>query len=288
MTTYSMTAFATVRGHGEWGSAVWELRSVNHRYLDASLRLPESCTALEPVLREKLQQTLQRGKVECALRQLTLTESGDFSINEALLHRLHGVTEKLRADFHGEGQVDLVRLLAWPDLLRQPERDWESVHQALLGLFEQALQQLNEARAREGAILAQSILSRLDMIAVKTASAQALAPAVLQEHQEKVRARFTELNLELNTERLEQELVLMAQRMDVTEELERLHAHVHEVRQVLAQAAPVGRTLDFYMQELNREANTLASKSTHAELTRLAVDLKIMIEQIREQVQNLE
>ncbi len=284
----SMTAFARVQGDNEWGSYAWELRSVNHRYLEAQFKLPEKLKALEPGLRGKLRSFLARGKVECSLyfkvsdteQALNLNHKNIIALLQTsqVLHDQHKVTTTLTAH----------EILQWPGVLQADELDTTELTQSLLDSFEVAMQKLVEARQTEGARLAALITERLVQIEQIVEGVKKRLPELLNEHQLRLEVRIKELGVELDRDRLTQEIVLLAQKVDVAEELDRLEAHVAEVRDTLLKSEPCGRRLDFLMQELNREANTLGSKSMAVDTSQGAINLKVLIEQMREQVQNIE
>jgi uncharacterized protein (TIGR00255 family) len=284
----SMTAFARLERGYESGSLVWEMRSVNHRYLEVSFRLPDSLREIEFPLRDLVRAKLGRGKVDCALRISAATTSSHLEIDRPVLLHLLATLEQLRRDAPEVASPDPLALLAWPGVLAEPEDDVESLKHAALESFGAGLDALEAQRAREGEALARVIRDRLGqidvLVAAVTAATKGIGPAV----KARLLARVNELAVDLDGPRLEQEVALLVQRADVAEELDRLRIHVASVRSDLASNEPVGRRLDFLMQELNREANTLASKAMLPEVTRHAVDLKVVIEQIREQVQNVE
>ena len=286
---HSMTAFARRERQGDWGTLTWELRSVNHRFLEAYLRLPEDLRPLEDRVRERVREHLQRGKVDCALRFRAGTGLvPEISVNEALATQLARASRDVDGILYNPAPVSSVEILRWPGVLEQGEVDLDSVHEQVIGLLDETLSQLVESRAREGARLGQVILQRLDTMGTITASVRELLPGILQRQRERLAARLVELKSELDQTRLEQEMLILAQKMDVAEELDRLQSHIEEVRRVLAGGGAVGRRLDFLLQELNREANTLGSKSVDTETTRASVELKVLIEQMREQAQNIE
>lgn len=286
--THSMTAFARQAADYPWGSLVWELRSVNHRYLEPSFKLPESARGIEMELRERLRNRLARGKVECALRLVRHGAAAPLAIDQGVLDRLLAATREVGQRLGHGAPVDPLALLAWPGVLQQGDDDSEQINAALLEQFELALQQLLVTRAREGAALRQLIEAQLDSVSDIVAAVRAELPALIAAQKQKLRDRLAELAAELDSARIEQELVLLAQKADVDEELARLQTHVDEVRRNLRQQGPCGRRLDFLMQELNREANTLSSKSISTATTQAAVELKVLIEQMREQIQNIE
>lgn len=285
----SMTAFARRERRGSFGELSWEIRSVNHRYLEPHPRLPEELRLLEPQVRERLGARLQRGKIDCTLRFSATPEiSGSLRINERLLAAVIDAAARVAAACPNATAPSVADLLRWPGMLEAPEPDLDSLGQSALALLEDALDELIGARAREGARLGELILQRCERLAELISEARARLPLMLDDTRARLQARLAQLRAELDPNRLEQEMVLFAQRCDVDEELDRLDAHILEVRDVLADGSPLGRRLDFLMQELNREANTLGSKSSDAALTRIAVEMKVLIEQMREQIQNLE
>ncbi|WGE62452.1 YicC family protein [Actinobacillus equuli subsp. haemolyticus] len=285
---YSMTAFAHLEIKKEWGNAVWEIRSVNQRFLETYFRLPEQFRNLEMTLRERLRASLTRGKVECSLRiELSNNQNSELALNKEYAEKVISSLQTLR-DIAGEGEINLVDILRYPGVVDTQTQDLDQIGQDLLAGFEQILADFIAMRGREGANLQALIQQRLDTIAEIATKVQAQMPEILQWQKDKLQQRFDELNLQLDPQRLEQEMVLTAQRVDVAEELDRLQLHVKETTNVLKKGGAVGRKLDFMMQELNRESNTLASKSINADVTNSAVELKVLIEQMREQIQNLE
>jgi len=286
--TLSMTAFARREASTTWGKLVWEVRSVNHRYLDVALRLPEELRALEPTVRARVADCAVRGRVDAALYWKP-AEGGDaFDVNEAQLTRVAQALASLGRLGVATAPANALDLLRWPGVLRTAALDVEGLGAAALALLGQALDELRETRVREGAHMKQFMLERLAAIDVQVQSVRNLLPEVIAAHRERLTARLAELKTELDAVRVEQEIVIFANRTDVAEELERLGAHTQEARRVLDAGGQVGRRLDFLMQEFNREANTLASKSADLRVTGAAVELKVLIEQMREQVQNLE
>ncbi|MBF0785620.1 YicC family protein [Muribacter muris] len=285
---YSMTAFAHLELKKAWGNAVWEIRSVNQRFLETYFRLPESFRHLEMGLRERLRQVLTRGKVECSLRiEFNQAENKGVALNEGYAVQVIEALKWLQ-NTAGQGEINLVDILRVPGVVDTQHQDFDVISQDLLQGFEQILAEFIAMRGREGANLHTLIQQRLDSIALETAKVQAQMPCILQWQKDRLQQRFDELNLALDPQRLEQEMVLLAQKIDVAEELDRLQLHVKETTAILKKGGAVGRKLDFMMQELNREANTLASKSINADITNSAVELKVLIEQMREQIQNLE
>jgi uncharacterized protein (TIGR00255 family) len=287
--TASMTAFARQEADTAWGALIWELRSVNHRYLDISLRLPEELRALEPRCREALGARLARGKVDATLRlQPGEATSGALEMDAEQVQRLLAAAEHLHERAPALAPLRAIDVLRWPGVIKVPPLDVESLGTAALEALDAALEQLVGTRNREGARLREFMLQRLQAIEQMVARARELLPQTVQLFRERLEARLKDLMQQLDPARLEQELVLFAQRVDVSEEIDRLTAHVAEIRRVFGQSGPAGRRLDFLIQELNREANTLSAKSPDVRLTNIAVELKVLIEQMREQVQNLE
>lgn len=285
---YSMTAFAHLELKKEWGNAVWEIRSVNQRFLETYFRLPEAFRNLEMTLRERLRTTLTRGKVECSLRiELNANQNNGLTLNQEYAKQVISSLQWLKETAQ-EGEINLVDILRFPGVVDNQNQDLDQISQDLLDGFEQILIEFIAMRGREGANLQALIQQRLDAIATEATKVQAQMPSVLQWQKDRLQQRFDELNLQLDPQRLEQEMVLLAQKVDVAEELDRLQLHVKETTSILKKGGAVGRKLDFMMQELNREANTLASKSINADVTNSAVELKVLIEQMREQIQNLE
>ncbi len=285
---YSMTAFAHLEIKKEWGNAVWEIRSVNQRFLETYFRLPEVFRHLEMGLRERLRNSLTRGKVECSLRvELAQASNNKIALNNDYAEQVIASLKTLQS-IAGEGEINLVDVLRYPGVVDAQSQDLDQIAQDLLAGFEQILADFIAMRGREGENLQAIIQQRLDSIAEIAQSVQQQMPEVLQWQKDRLQQRFEELNLQLDPQRLEQEMVLTAQRVDVAEELDRLQLHVKETSSILKKGGAVGRKLDFMMQELNRESNTLASKSINADITNSAVELKVLIEQMREQIQNLE
>lgn len=284
----SMTAFARQTIECPWGTAAWEIRSVNHRYLETSFRMPETVRDIEMALRELARKHLQRGKVDCILQLNIAQESGDVAVNEPLARQYIAASEQLAARMNNPAPISPLDILRWPGVLKEPEIDREELKKTLLDLFTQSLEQLAEGRRREGEKLGQLIEQRLDAIAVEVTAVRGNLPLLLAAQRQKILDRLEEVCAKLDHERLEQELVLMAQKADVDEELDRLETHLAEIRRVLKRNEPIGRRMDFLMQELNREANTLSSKSIASDTTNSAVELKVLIEQMREQIQNIE
>ncbi len=286
---HSMTAFARREGETPWGTLTWELRTVNHRYLEISPRLPEDLRVLESKVRELINGALHRGKVDCQLRFQSLAQqSPEFALNKDLIKRLVTVVAEVDGQLERPAPVNALEVLRWPGVIQAPQPDHEQMAAAALRILDEALAELTATRAREGAKLKALILQRCEAVAEQAAIASQRLPEVRTRLREKLLARLAEIKTELDPMRVEQEMVLLSQRLDVEEELDRLTAHLAEVKRVLSQAGPAGRRLDFLMQELHREANTLGSKSGDVETTRVSMEMKVLIEQMREQVQNIE
>ncbi|MBD8513294.1 YicC family protein [Photobacterium sp. WH77] len=285
---HSMTAYARREVKGDWGSAVWEIRSVNQRYLETYLRLPEQFRSLEPVLRERFRQRLARGKVECSLRfEANPASSSELRINEQLAKQVIKAASWVK-EAAGEGNIGPFQVLNWPGVMETPEQDMDTINQELLTAFDGAVDDFLAARASEGANMKDLIDQRLAAISEEAGKVRALMPEVMQWQRDRILNRLEEAKVELDANRIEQELIMLAQKSDVAEELDRLDSHVKETHKILKKGGACGRRLDFMMQEFNRESNTLASKSINTEITASAVELKVLIEQMREQIQNIE
>ena len=285
----SMTAFARHEQTTHWGAVTWELRSVNHRYLETTLRLPESVRMLEPAVRERIAALLSRGKVDAQLRLSTASGAlAKLSFNRPVAEQVLNMAAELE-QMMGPGMgLQPIDVLRWPGVVSEPELDQDAVQKAVLTTLETALADLLATREREGERIKDMLRSRCLQMGEQIKIVRERRPQVLSRQREKLLSRLADLPVDADRNRLEQELVLFAQRLDVEEELDRLEAHLSEINAVFKRPEPVGRRLDFLMQELNREANTLSSKSGDADTTRAAVELKVLIEQMREQVQNVE
>jgi len=284
----SMTAFGRREVSGESGQLVCELRAVNHRYLELFIRLPDELRALEMSAREKIGKKLKRGKIECTLRYKPSDTVGDIEIDDQLTTAVLNACEQINSKLPAQTPVSAIEVLRWPGVVSQQERDFGPVQKAAMQLLDETLADFVATREREGQLTEKMILDRCESIAVIVAEQRTHRPTVMQRLRDRLQQKLDELSVEPDQQRLEQELVFAAQKLDVDEELDRLEAHITEVKKVLRRDEPVGRRLDFLMQELNREANTLGSKSQDAATTSSSVDLKVLIEQMREQVQNIE
>ena len=283
--TNSMTAFARAESAG----ISWEVRSVNQRYLDVNLKIPDAYRFLEPQLRETLRNKLNRGKVDCLLRVETADlEDSKLELNTEFVASLKAATEQIKQSIPDAREPTTLEYLDWPGVLSQTQVDREALGERVFEIFKSALDQHIEMRSREGVGLERMIEDRLVTLSDIVVQVRSEVDKIQSRQQAKIRSRIEELGVDVDAGRLEQELVYQAQKSDVAEELDRLETHVAEVRSALASKKPIGRRLDFLMQELNREANTLSSKAIAADTTIAAVELKVIIEQMREQVQNIE
>jgi uncharacterized protein (TIGR00255 family) len=284
----SMTAYARRETKGEWGSAAWELRSVNQRYLETYIRLPEQFRSLEPVIRERLRNRLTRGKIECSLRfDADPGAQSALILNQALAKQLLEAAQWVKQQ-NADGAIDPVDILRWPGVMSAQEQDLDAINAELIATLERAIDDFIAARESEGAALKSMLEQRLEGVSAEVKKVRAWMPDVLKWQRDRLVNKLEEAQLQLDNNRIEQELVMMAQRIDVAEELDRLEAHVKETYNILKKKEAVGRRLDFMMQEFNRESNTLASKSINADVTASAIELKVLIEQMREQIQNIE
>ena len=287
--TLSMTAFSRQQQEQEWGSLTWEIRSVNHRYLETSVRLPESFRGLENGVREAVRKRLTRGKVECALRfQSEAKVSSDLHLNTKLIQQLVQANIEIEQITGTSVSLNNMEVLRWPGVIEEQDFDKTSIEKQALSLFSAALDDLVATREREGAELQGFIQQRIVSVREIVVSIRNKMPEILAKQKQNILDRLADLQAELEPTRLEQEVSLLTQKADVEEELDRLDSHLNEVERVLDTKGQKGRRLDFLMQELNREANTLSSKSIVVETTLNAVELKVLIEQMREQIQNVE
>lgn len=286
---YSMTAFARQIEQGNWGNAIWEIKAVNHRYLDCSFKMPESFKSLEMSLREMVRAKVQRGRVECTLQyKLSEKDYSSLSIDKNLVQSLAHAIDEVKQCIPEAKTVSPLQILSWPNVLQVEEEKLEFMQNMVAKLFEKALHELIASRAREGHALQKILEQKLHEVSAEEQKIRERAPQILQLQHAKIIERLAAVKAELDPQRLEQEMVLLAQKIDVMEELDRLAMHVKEMQRILHDGGYVGKRLDFLLQEFNRETNTIASKSIDAETTSIAVELKVLIEQMREQVQNVE
>jgi len=283
----SMTAFAAGERNTPWGTLGCEMRAVNHRFLELGVRLPDELRLLEPALRERVSARVSRGKVDLTLRLRAGEGGAGLQVDEALLRQLGALATELAPAFPAM-RTQFTELLQFPGVLQSTADDPAALHAQALELLGEVLDDFIAAREREGGKLVAAILERVDGIAAQAARVRELIPAIRAGQRAKLEARIADLAQAADPGRMEQELVLWLQKLDVDEELDRLDSHVVEIRRIFTQEKPVGRRLDFLLQEFNREANTLGSKSVDARTSNIAVELKVLIDQIREQVQNIE
>lgn len=285
----SMTGFARQEVQHSWGSLSCEIRSVNHRYLEPSIRLPDTLRSIESNLREQLRKKLSRGKVEASFFLKTEdSEEAQLDLNQILASKIIELAESVQNQLSKPSDLNAIDVLRWPGVIQVAKIDSDELHDATKLLFNDTLTQLIANREREGEELAQLIENRLVSIAEAVVKVRSNMPEILAQQQQKLRTKIETLKIEVDEDRFSQEALYIAQKSDVAEELDRLETHLIEVRHTLEQGGPIGRRLDFLMQELNREANTLSSKSLSSDTTQSAVDIKVLIEQMREQIQNIE
>ena len=286
---HSMTSFARESTTVAQGVLTVELRSVNHRYLDCSFKLPDALRALEPRLREQAGKALARGKLDCLIRlQENPSTSNELQVDQQQLDKLLVATQVISQQMDNAAAFSALQVLQFPGICSSGERSDDALQKDALQLFGKALENMAQNRRREGEKMAAVVLDRLQQVASEVAGTRKILPALMQQQRERISARIADLGVDVDPGRLEQELAYQAQKADVDEELDRLDAHIGEVRHTFEKGGPCGRRLDFLMQELNREANTLSSKSISSSTTQNAVELKVLIEQMREQIQNIE
>lgn len=284
----SMTAYARITEEHNWGSISCELKSVNHRFLEVGFRMPESLREAETTLRDMARKKLGRGKIDCSV-QITFNHSDASSELDLETAREHiKIVESISAEITQPGTISAIDIMKLPGVLKDSSIDTKQLSKAGINAFDLALDQMLEGRSREGEKLAKMIEQRLLGIEAQIALVREHLPEILEQQRNRLHEKLAELKDQLDEQRLEQEMVIISNRADVDEELDRLEAHVIEIRRVLGDQASIGRRLDFLMQELNREANTLGSKSISNITTQASVELKVLIEQMREQIQNIE
>jgi uncharacterized protein (TIGR00255 family) len=283
----SMTAYQRGTETGTWGSATIEIKTVNHRYLDISLRLPDDLRALEPMFREAIQKNLSRGKVDCSLRiELDESSAENLDVNSELVQKLIETASSLSNT--NTDEINPMDVLKWPGVISRNRLNIESLGKPILSLLEKTLALLVESRQREGNDIKATLLSRCELMETEVARVRERMPEIIKALRNKYRDKVTEIIETPDNDRLEQEILYLTQKMDVDEEMDRLEIHLVEVKRVLDLDEPVGRRLDFLMQEMNREANTLASKSANIDTSNSSIEMKVLIEQMREQIQNIE
>jgi uncharacterized protein (TIGR00255 family) len=285
---HSMTAFAHQEHTMPWGNFSWEIRSVNQRYLECYFRLPEGFRHLEPGLRDKVRQTVQRGKIEISLKVNT-HQTQQTKLDSELVEQLIAYAQSIQAQLSpAQSQLQVIDLLRWPGVLTSAEQDPEAMQAALLTQVDALLEDFVATRAREGQAMSAILHEKLETIGRHTDWVRQQMPEILTWQKNKLQEKLEALTKQLDPSRFEQEMMLLAQKIDVAEEMDRLHAHIQETQRILSKGGACGRRLDFMMQEFNRESNTLASKSINSDITQVAVELKVLIEQMREQIQNIE
>ncbi len=285
----SMTAYARGQVELEPGVITWELRSLNARYLEVHMKLPEEWRPLEVKARELIAGVLRRGKVECNFRfQRNSSEAPNLVLNEALVRKLAELSDQVAQMNMGATAPSSIDVLRWPGMVIEEEQDWSSLNDEILTVLKSTLDELVRMRESEGRRLGETILERCTQVGELSRKAREFAPAIRSGLKQRLLKRLAELSMKVDDERMEQEIAMQLQRLDVDEELDRLDSHIEEVRKTLQRSDSIGRKLDFLMQELNREANTLGAKAASLDITEISVELKVLIEQMREQVQNIE
>jgi len=287
--THSMTAFARQESSTESYVLVWEMRSVNHRYLEINIRVPDSLRSIENSIRGAIRSNFTRGKIECHLRyQITENSSSSIKIDTQLVSNLLSATEQIKILSEETSPLGMSEILKWPGVIIDNDSDSLALESDAISLFKKTMEDLKTSRAREGKELGSFIQARSHSVLEIIAKTRELMPQILTRERNQLLEKISKLKIDVDSSRLEAEIILLTQKADIEEELDRLHTHITEVQRVLTLKESKGRRLDFLMQELNREANTLSSKSIVIETTRSAVDLKVLIEQMREQIQNVE
>ena len=284
----SMTAFARHTVDFSWGSVSCELRSVNHRFLETGFRLPETLRDVEMQLREIARKKLTRGKVDISLQVAFNNSDGAVTADMELARHYIEIAEQMAGELKNPAPISPLEIMRWPGILKDQNVESESLHAGAIQTFREAVDQLLEGRQREGDKLGDMIEQRLTGIETQVAIVRENLPSILEHQRVRLNEKLESLRAQVDEDRLEQEMVIISNRADVDEELDRLEAHISEIRRVLSSQESIGRRLDFLMQELNREANTLGSKSIAGVTTQASVELKVLIEQMREQIQNIE
>lgn len=291
---YSMTAFSRKTARNEEITATWEIKSVNHRYLDITFRIPETVRALEINLRNYLRKKINRGKLDCTLNyKINPASVNQLKLNTKLVQLLANSSQQVATIVKQSSKlevmdIDITKILAWPEVIEAPEVEFEQINDSIITLFQQATEDLIAKRKREADALEPLIVNRLDKIASFTQQIQDAQGKSVNLQREKLYDQFQQAQINLDRERLEQEMVYIAQKIDITEEIDRLNIHSNEAKKVIINGGVIGRRLDFLLQEMNRETNTIAAKSSHADATSASIEIKVLIEQLREQIQNIE
>lgn len=284
----SMTAFARASKTLPNGGLVWEIKSVNHRFLEVFVRMPEEVRHVEMMVRERLREKLSRGKVEATLKLQLLPNADSALLDKDRLGQVANLLGQIQQSVPGTAAIDPMSILSWPGIVQNSSGDGDELEQAIVAACDEAIDALNAARDREGTALAEIMRQRAEAALKLVENLHRMAPEIIRRHIDSLRVRVRDLAGELDEGRWSQEVVLLAQRSDVTEEIDRLSTHLKEIFTILKKHEPIGRRLDFLMQELNREANTLGAKACTMDITQVSLALKVLIEQMREQIQNLE
>ena len=285
----SMTAFARREQQEKWGRLVWEIRSVNHRYLEIVTRLPDEFRVLEPKIKAEIANKLNRGKIECNLRFMSSSDMGEEIVfNEEYAKKLIHASREIDGLLYNPSPINSMDVLKWPGMLIGVEAETDTMREDAISLLSMTLSDLVSMRQGEGEKIKAMIEQRCNGVQEVVDRVREVIPEIIQRRRQRLMSRLEELQVQVDQSRLEQELVMLIQKLDVDEEMDRLDAHLQEVQRLVDSDEPVGRRLDFLMQELNREANTLGSKSVDVDTSRASVDLKVFIEQMREQIQNIE
>jgi uncharacterized protein (TIGR00255 family) len=287
---YSMTAFARAQSQGEWGNLVCEIRSINHRFLEISIHSPDLLHKFEMSFRERIRHFIKRGKIECNIRYQANpnAESALQVVNTVLAQTIGMASEKIAALLQQPAPINPMDILRFPGVLTTKEGDLTTLHAHILELLEKTLEELVMARGREGEELKRLFSQRTELMLQELSKVRERLPDMMAEVQGRLLKRFTDANVDLDPGRLEQEMIMFAQKIDISEEIERAETHIKEIRRIVVQGGAIGRRLDFLFQELNREANTLGSKSVDSIITHGAIEMKVLTEQMREQIQNIE
>lgn len=286
---HSMTAFASGNSQNTWGNITWDIRSVNHRFCDCTIKLPETFKGLEMELRDIVRQEIKRGRIECSLQYKPLSPTDTaINVNKNLVQELARACGTVQQLFPITSNPNPLQILSWPGVLQSDEINVTALNTTVIELFKKTLRILLECRSREGSALQKLLIEKLHAIAINIEQIKERLPSVITTQRDKLLSKLRDMQIALDTHRLEQEMVFFAQKIDICEEVERLTTHIAETHNALQQQESAGKRLDFLLQELNRETNTIMSKSVDAEITKIALNIKVFIEQMREQVQNIE
>ena len=285
----SMTAFSSKTIQNDIITATWEIKSVNHRYLDITFRIPETVREFEINLRNHLRKKIHRGKLDCTLHyKANLSSISQLKLNKQLVKLLSNAAQEITTIVKQTPQLDIMKMLAWPGVVEASEIEFDQIKNDIITLFQQTTEDLIAKRKNEADALKPLMIKRLDMMEGYIQKIQNAQSQCVNLQREKLYDQFQQAQINLDRERLEQEMVYLAQKIDITEEIDRLHTHIHEAKKVLTEGGIIGRRLDFFLQEMNRETNTIAAKSFHTDTTNASIEIKVLIEQLREQIQNIE